>query len=188
MGTLLVLLSLCIIVLFWVIAIYNNLVKNRNMVKEGWSGIDVQLKRRTNLIPNLVNTVKGYTQHEQGVLENVTEMRTQCLGTNDPAERAKSEGLLTAALGKLFAVAENYPDLKANENFIELQKSLDNIENEIQMARRYYNGAVRNLNILIESFPSNIVANIFNFKQADFFELENPSERAVPEVDFKQPV
>ncbi len=167
-----------------VIVIYNNLVKKRNLVEEGWSGIDVQLKRRANLIPNLIETVKGYVGHEKGVLESVTELRTQSMNAGLPSEKGHVEGLLGAALGKLFAVAENYPDLKANQNFIELQGSLEEVEEQIQMARRYYNGAVRNLNIMVESFPSNLVAGRFGFQQAEFFELEDPGDRAVPEVKF----
>ena len=121
----------------WAIVIYNNLVKLKNMVKEGWSGIDVQLKRRANLIPNLIETVKGYMGHERGVLENVTALRTQSMNAGKPGEKGRAEGLLGAALGKLFAVAENYPDLKANENFIELQESLGEVEEQIQLSRRY---------------------------------------------------
>ncbi len=168
----------------WAVALYNRLVKKKNMVQEGWSGIDVQLKRRSNLIPNLIETVKGYLEHERDVLENVTELRTQSLNAGQPGQQGVTEGLLGAALGKLFAVAENYPDLKADQNFRELHESLDDVEEQIQLSRRYYNGAVRDLNILVESFPSNLVANAFKFQQAEFFELENAADRAVPEVSF----
>jgi len=170
----------------YAIVIYNGLVKARQMVREAWSGIDVQLKRRADLIPNLLETVKGYASHEKETFAEVTEMRTRAQGVpaGDVAGRAVAEGMLSQALGKLFAVAEDYPDLKANENFRDLQQSLDKMETEIQMARRYYNGAARDLNVKVESFPSNLVANTFKFEQADYFEIENDADRAVPEVDF----
>lgn len=170
----------------YAVVIYNGLVKARQMVREAWSGIDVQLKRRADLIPNLLETVKGYASHEKDTLSEVTEMRTRAQGVpaGDVAGRAVAEGMLSQALGKLFAVAEAYPDLKANENFRDLQQSLDKMETEIQMARRYYNGAARDLNVQVESFPSNLVANTFKFEQADYFEIENDADRAVPEVDF----
>lgn len=170
----------------YAVVIYNGLVKARQMVREAWSGIDVQLKRRADLIPNLLETVKGYASHEKDTLAEVTEMRTRAQGVpaGDVAGRAVAEGMLSQALGKLFAVAEAYPDLKANENFRDLQQSLDKMETEIQMARRYYNGAARDLNVQVESFPSNFVANTFKFEQADYFEIENDADRAVPKVDF----
>jgi LemA protein len=166
------------------IAIYNRLIQNKNHVDEGWSGIEAQLKRRSNLIPNLVETVKGYATHEREALEAVTSLRTQAMSISDIGERGQKEGELTAALGRLFAVAEAYPDLKANENFIGLQDDLSETEDQIQLARRYYNGTVRDMNILVESFPSNIVANNFNFSKAKFFEIENTEEREVPKVSF----
>lgn len=184
MSTLTVLLVIVVALAAFVIGIYNKLVKNKNLVEEGWSGIETQLKRRANLIPNLIETVKGYAQHEREALEAVTNMRTRAMSTNDVAERGQAEGMLSQALGKLFAVAEAYPDLKANENFIGLQNDLSEIENEIQMSRRYYNGTVRNMNVLVESFPSNFVAGMFSFDKAKFFEIENPDDRAVPQVDF----
>lgn len=170
----------------YVIYLYNALVKSRQMTQEGWSGIDVQLKRRTDLIPNLLAAVKGYMGHERGLLEKITELRAQSEASRgaDPGERARVEGQLSNALLQLRAVMENYPDLKANQNVMEFQKSLEEIENEIQMARRYYNGAVRNLNVMVESFPSNLVAGQFGFEQAEYFELENASDRAVPQVQF----
>ncbi len=170
----------------YAVVIYNGLVKARQMVREAWSGIDVQLKRRADLIPNLIETVKGYASHEKDTLAEVTEMRTRAQGvpSGDVAGRAVAEGMLSQALGKLFAVAEAYPDLKANDNFRDLQNSLEEMETEIQMARRYYNGAARDLNVQVESFPSNMVANTFKFHQADYFEIENDADRAVPEVDF----
>ena len=179
-----VILGLVVLGLGGLVALYNRLVKARNLVREGWSGIQVQLKRRSNLIPNLVDTVKGYVTHERGVLERVTELRDKSMSAESPAQRGAVEGQLSMALGRLLAVAENYPDLKANQNFLELQKSLADLEDQIQMARRYYNGTVRELNILVESFPSNLVAGTFNFTQAEFFELEDPSEAALPKVSF----
>lgn len=181
-----ILIILVITIVGYVIVTYNGLVRARQMVQEAWSGIDVQLKRRADLIPNLVETVKGYASHEKDALESVTAMRAAAQGVNpdDVAGRAKAEGMLSQALGKLFAVAEAYPDLKANENFLDLQNTLETIEGEIQMSRRYYNGSARDLNIKVESFPSNFVANQFNFVQADYFELENATDRANPQVSF----
>ncbi|KMY66901.1 membrane protein [Desulfocarbo indianensis] len=184
MVVLLILLALILGLAGWLIAIYNGLVRKRNLVREGWSGIDVQLKRRNDLIPNLVETVKGYASHEKETLENVTQLREKSMQAQAPAEKGRVEGMLSGALGKLLAVAENYPDLKANQNFMELQTALAEIEDQIQFARRYYNGAVRDLNIAVESFPSNLVAGAFSFKQAEFFELDDPGERAVPKVGF----
>lgn len=181
-----VLLGIVVAAVAYGIAIYNKLVKNRQMVEEGWSGIDVQLKRRVNLIPNLIETVKGYMDHERETLEKVTEMRARAAGasTGGTAERAQAEGDLSKALVNLMAVAENYPDLKANEGFQNLQGELSAIEDEIQLSRRYYNGTVRNMNVLVESFPSNLVANGFNFSKFDYFELDNEADRAVPQVKF----
>lgn len=170
----------------YAIVIYNSLVSNRQMVREGWSGIDVQLKRRTDLIPNLMETVKGYMTHERETLDAVINARAKATSAaaSGPEARAKAEGELSSALGRLLAVAEAYPDLKANTTFLEFQNALRGVEDEIQMARRYYNGAVRNLNIQVESFPSNIIANMFKFVQEQYFELENEAERAVPHVKF----
>jgi LemA protein len=172
------------VVIFGVIGIYNGLVRAKNLALEGWSGIDVQLKRRADLIPNLIDTVKGYMGHEKGVLEKVTEMRAQAMQAAGPEERARAEGMLSGALGKLLAVAENYPDLKASQNFQELQKALSETEDQIQLARRYYNGAVRDMNIKIQSFPSNIVAGLFHFGEMKYFELENIADRNVPKAAF----
>ncbi len=176
--------AIAVLLIIWAIRIYNSLVFNRNLVEEGWSGIETQLKRRSNLIPNLVETVKGYMGQERGVLEKVTEMRARTGQAATPAERGKAEGLLGQALANIFAVAEAYPELKSNENFMDLHRQLAQIEDEIQKARRYYNGTVRNLNVLIESFPSNIVAGMFSFVKAEFFEIENEADRAVPQVSF----
>jgi LemA protein len=156
------------------------------MVKEAWSGIDVQLKRRADLIPNLIETVKGYGVHERQTLEEVTQLRTraQAVPRDDVAGRAQAEGMLSQALGRLFAVAEAYPDLKANQNYLQLQTTLETLEDEIQMSRRYYNGAARDLNIKVESFPSNVVAGAFGFSKVEYFEIDNPADRAVPKVAF----
>ena len=177
----LVLLGLLIVVF---VVIYNRFIRVRNLVEEGWSGIDVQLKIRTNLIPNLVEAVKGYMGHERELLSEVTELRAQRMSAREVGEKGRLEGLLSRSLANVFAVAEGYPDLKANQNFLELQTQLSEIEEQIQMARRYYNGTVRNLNIQVESFPSNIVAAIFNFTKAEFFEIEDQADRAVPQVKF----
>lgn len=183
---LLILLAVAVAVGLYVIALYNGLVSKRQAVKEGWSGIDVQLKRRTDLIPNLLESVKGYMGHEKSVLEEVTKLRTQAQAATNapPHERAAIEGALTGALGRLMAVAEAYPDLKASQNFVEFQSALEETENEISMARRYYNGAARNLNVAVESFPSNLVAKQFGFQQVEFFEIDDPAERKVPKVSF----
>ncbi len=186
MTTGLILLGVIGAAIIYGILIYNRLVKNKNMVEEGWSGIDVQLKRRFNLIPNLLATVKGYMKHEKDILTEVTRLRANAEAAEgkSPAERSAVEQALSGGLLKLFAVMENYPDLKADKNVLEFQKSLEQIEHEIQMSRRYYNGAVRNLNTLIESFPSNLVANFFKFIKAEFFEIMDDGERAVPKVEF----
>lgn len=168
----------------YAIVAFNSLVRTRQMANEAWSGIDVQLKRRSDLIPNLVGIVKGYAAHERSVLEEVTQLRgaARALPADDVASRAQAEGALSAALGKLIALAESYPDLKASGNFLELQRDLSNVENELQMARRYYNGAVRNLNVLVQSFPSNLIAAAFGFSPRDFFELDDAGERNAPQV------
>ncbi len=179
-----IMLAAAVVVLGWGIVTYNRLVALRQRCREGWSGIDVQLKRRANLIPNLVSTVKGYVGHERGTLEEVTQMRArvQAAGSAGPAARQQVEGELSSALMRLFAVAENYPDLKADGTFLELQGALADLEDQIQMARRYYNGTVRDLNTLIESFPSNLVAGWFRFQMQEYFEIENAGDRAVPAV------
>jgi len=170
----------------YAVYLYNSLVKSRQMTEEAWSGIDVQLKRRADLIPNLIETVKGYAAHEQETLEQVVELRNraQAVPTGDIAGRAAAEGMLSQALGKLFALAEAYPDLKANQGFLDLQASLETLEGEIQMSRRYYNGAARDLNVKVESFPSALVARNFGFQKASFFEITNDADRAVPAVKF----
>jgi LemA protein len=179
-----ILLGLVVLVLLFGVSIYNRLVKNRNLVQEAWSGIDVQLKRRSDLIPNLVEAVKGYMGHEKGVLDQVTALRTQSRQAGSVGAKAQAEGLLGAALGNLLAVAENYPDLKASQNFLELQRSLADIEEQLQLARRYYNGAARDFNILIGSFPSNLIAQQFHFQPVEYFEIDVPGDRDLPRVSF----
>ena len=183
--TLLIVLALIAGVVGWGIAIYNGLVSKRTMTEEGWSGIETQLKRRSDLIPNLVETVKGYATHEQSTFETVTEMRAKAFGASTPAERAAAESQFSQAIGSLMAVAENYPELRASENFQSLQEDLAEIENEINMARRYYNGTVRQLNIAVDSFPSNLIAQNFGFTKAEFFEIEDEADRAVPKISFE---
>jgi LemA protein len=167
-----------------VIGIYNGLVGGRNQVDNAWSQIDVQLKRRHDLIPNLVETAKGYMQHERQTLESITQARSQAMGAKNVAEAAKAEGALTEALSKFMLVVENYPDLKANQNFLSLQETLTSTENKIAFARQAYNDAVLSYNNKIQMFPSNIVAGMFNFTKRDFFEIESPAEREVPKVKF----
>ena len=171
------------VVALWVILTYNGLVSRRAMVAEGWSGIDAQLKRRADLIPNLVETVKGYAAHERTTFDELARLRSQG-GSQDPAQRAVSEQAITAAIGKVMAVAEAYPELKASANFQSLQKDLGDIEDQIQLARRYYNGAVRNLNVSVQQFPSNLIANMTGFTAAQFFQLDNAAERNAPKVSF----
>lgn len=167
------------------IAIYNKLTKLKFQVEEGWSDIDVQLRRRYNLIPNLVETVKGYATHERATFEEVVQARNAAMANDGPPEQqAETENMLTGALRHLFALAENYPDLKANENFLSLQKDLYEVEDKIQAARRYYNGTVRDNNTYVHQFPSNIVARTFNFQTAEFFEIEEDAAREPVAVKF----
>ena len=182
----LVIITLIVVVVFLAVlfGIYNSLVRLRNRTKEAWADIDVQLKRRYNLIPNLVNAVKGYATHEKELLENVTKARNVAMGAQSVQEHGEAENMLSGALKSLFAVSENYPDLKASVNFLELQRELRDTEDKIQAARRFYNSNVRDLNIKIETVPSNIIASAFNFKRMDLFELKEEAERAVPKVEF----
>src|SRR5262245_33085035 len=164
------------------IVIFNNLVRMRNVVREGWSGIDVQLRRRTDLVPNLVETVKGYAAHERGLFEDVAKNRAQSIAADNVGGQAAAEKALQGSLGRLFALAEAYPELKANKNFLELQQQLAEIEDQLQMARRYYNGAVRNLNIGIQSFPGVLLARPLGFREEPFFELDDRAQAAAPQV------
>jgi len=167
-----------------VVLLFNMLVRSRNLVEEGWSGIDVQLRRRANLVPALVETVRGYAAHESRVFEAVTRARSAATAADDPAASRVAENGLTAALRQLFALAEAYPDLKADRSFTKLQDQLAEVEDEIQKARRYYNGAVRRLNTQVQQFPSNLVARQFGFEPATFFEIDDPHSRQMPEVSF----
>ena len=185
MIILLVFMVLVVVVVFWVMGLYNGLVGSRNEVKNSWSQIEVQLKRRHDLIPNLVEIVKGYMGHERGTLEAVTKARQQAVEvTGSVEERAKVENALSQTLRSLFAVAEAYPDLKANQNFLALQEELTSTENKIGFARQYYNDAVLRLNNKIQMFPSNIIAGMFNFQPETFFQVEAPEDRQVPQVKF----
>ena len=170
----------------WVAFAFNKLIREKNLVAEGWSGIDVQLKRRHNLIPNLVETVKGYSHHEQKLLTDIVDLRNRSRAADHIKEKEENENALTDQLKTLFALAEAYPDLKANQNYLKLAEQLCDIESQLQMARRYYNGATRNYNIRVESFPSNVVARFFGFRRKEFFEIETTSERAAPKVEILQ--
>jgi len=182
-AALLILVILGILIAAFV-GIYNSLIKLRNMSEQSWSDIDVQLKRRHDLVPNLVETVKGYAAHEKNTFEKVVQARNTAMQASSPGDKAQAENILQSTLRSLFALAENYPELKANQNFIELQNELANIEEQIQLSRRYYNAVVRDLNTKIESVPSNVIANMFIFKKKEYFELESAEERRVPEVRF----
>ena len=184
MAILTFILILVAVLILWMIFVYNSLVRLENRTREAWADIDVQLKRRYNLIPNLVETVKGYASHEKEVFEKVTEARTRAMGAKTAKEKGEAENILSGTLKSLFAVSENYPQLKASENFMELQRELRDTEDKIQAARRFYNANVRDLNIKIESFPANIIASTFGFKGMELFELEEPEERATPSVKF----
>jgi len=182
--TLWIMIGIIVVLFLWLIAIFNGLVKLKNRTNEAWSDIDVQLKRRYNLIPNLVNTVKGYAKHERELFEKVTQARTAAMGAQTVEEHGKAENMLAGALKSLFAVAENYPDLKANQNFLELQRELSDTENKIQAARRFFNGNVRDFNIKIQKFPNNLVAGMLGFSKRDFFELEEAAAREPVNVSF----
>ena len=179
-----VVIALIAVAIFWLIGVYNSLIRLRNQTDEAWSDIDVQLKRRYDLIPNLVETVKGYAKHERELFENVTKARTAAMGAKGIAEKGKAENMLAGTLKSLFAVAENYPDLKANQNFLKLQDELADTENKIQAARRFYNGNVRDLNTKIQIFPNNMIAGMMGFKDYEFFEIEEAGEREPVKVNF----
>ncbi|MGC4174194.1 LemA family protein [Demequina sp.] len=181
----LVIIGILAIVAIWAIAQYNALVRLRNLVQEAWHQIDTELQRRHDLIPNLVETVKGYAKHERETFEAVTAARAAAAAPgSSPAEQAQQENILTQALGRLFAVAEAYPDLKANQNFLQLQQELTNTEDRVAAGRRFYNANVRELNTKIETFPTSIIANIFKFVKAEYFETEDPAARQAPTVQF----
>ena len=178
------LLAIAAIALLWAVSCYNTFVRLKAMLDEAWSGIDVQLKRRYDLIPNLVATVQGYSVHEKSTLEEVTRMRSVSMHATDVHGKSLAEAGLSHALKTLFAVAERYPDLKANTNFLSLQKELTGIEQEVQLARRYYNGTARNYNMSVQSFPSRIIATMSHFAVVPYFELSSEQEREVPRVKF----
>ena len=175
---------LAIAVVLWGIAVYNGLVRKRTMVEEAWSGIDVQLKKRYDLIPNLVETVKGYATHEKETLDAVISARNKAIKAEGVHDHQVAEKQLSSALANVFALSEAYPDLKANTNFVQLQQQLSEIEGDIEKARRYFNATVRENNIMVESFPSNIIANTFGFQLGEFFEIEDASQRNNPQVKF----
>ncbi len=185
MSTLLwIILVLAGVLIIWIIAIYNSLITLKNRVDEAWSDIDVQLKRRYDLIPNLVETVKGYAAHERELFEKVTEARTRAMGATGAKEKAEAENMLSQTLKSLFAVAENYPQLRASENFAKLQDELSDTENKIQAARRFYNGNARDFNIKLQVFPNNVINSFLNFKARDFFGIEEEVEREPVQVKF----
>ena len=184
MTALIIVLAVAALLIIFVIAVYNALIRLRNQVDNAWSQIDVQLKRRHDLIPNLVETAKGYMKHERGTFEAITNARSQAMGAKTVTEASKAEGALGEALSKFMLVVENYPDLKANQNFLAVQEELTSTENKISFARQSYNDQVLFFNNKIQMFPSNIIANTFNFTKRDFFELEAAAEREVPKVSF----
>lgn len=180
----LVVISLVILVIVYCVYIYNSLIRLRTMVNEAWSGIDVQLQKRHDLIPNIVKVVQGYAAHEKNLFESITQLRARGMKATEVKEQEAAEVGLSKALGKLFVVVENYPELKANQNFLELQKELAVVENDLQRSRRYYNGSVRNYNIMIEQFPSMFIAKAANHSQREFFDIKNETEKAVPNLNF----
>ncbi len=184
MSVLLILIIIAAVVLFYFVGVYNKFVRKRSMMEEGWSEIDVQLKKRYNLIPNLVETVKGYASHEQDTLQKVIEARNVAMAATDVKSSTQAEKQLNSALANIFALGEAYPDLKANTNFLQLQNELSDIEGDVEKARRYYNATVRENNIMVESFPSNLVANAFGFYGRDYFELDDEGQRSLPKVEF----
>lgn len=184
MAILLYLIIPIILIALYAISIYNSLIKNRNLVEEAWSVIDVVLKKRYDLIPNLVETVKGYASHERETLQSVTEARNQAINTKDVENKQFAEQTLNHAITNLFALSEKYPDLKANTNFLKLQSDLNEIETELEKSRRYYNATACEFNIKIEIFPNNIIADMYGFVKVKFFEIQDTTERATPKVKF----
>ncbi len=184
MTALLIILAIVVIAVLFVVAMYNSLVRLRNQVRNAWSQIDVQLKRRHDLIPNLVETAKGYMKHERETLDSVTQARSKAVSAGTVGEKANAEGALSGAIGRFMLVVENYPDLKANQNFLALQEELTSTENKIGFSRQNYNDQVLFYNNKIQMFPSNVIAGMFNFKAEEFFELEDEAEKAVPKVSF----
>ena len=179
-----IILAVVVVIVLWVIGVFNGLVTLKNRAKEAWADIDVQLKRRYDLIPNLVETVKGYATHERELFEKVTQARANAMSAQGAKEKAGAENMLSDTLKSLFAVSENYPDLKASQNFLELQRELSDTENKIQAARRFYNGNVMEYNTKIDTFPSNLIAGTFKFKKEEFFGFDNVAEREPVAVKF----
>ena len=179
-----IILALIVVVIVNFVGIYNSLIQLRNRVKNAWSQIDVQLKRRHDLIPNLIETAKGYMHHERETLEGITQARSRAMGAEGVGDKSRAEGQLSGAMGKFFLVVENYPDLKANQNFLALQEELTSTENKIAFSRQGYNDQVLFFNNKIQMFPSNIVAGMFTFKPEEFFEIEDEKEKEVPKVKF----
>ena len=184
MTFLIILAVVAVLAVFYFLGLYNKFVRKRTMMDEGWSGIDVQLKKRYDLIPNLIETVKGYARHEQETLDQVIQARNAAREASGISDQTAAENQLNSALANVFALSEAYPDLKANTNFEQLQRELASIESDIEKARRYYNATVRENNIMVDSFPSNLVANAFGFESGAFFEVEGMAERATPQVKF----
>lgn len=184
MTAVIIILVIIVAIALFLVSIYNSLIQLRNRVKNAWSQIDVQLKRRHDLIPNLIETVKGYMKHERELMENITKYRSQAMDAGSVGEKAKAESLLSGALGQLRVQIENYPDLKANQNFLALQEELTGTENRISFSRQAYNDQVLFYNNKIQMFPSNIVAGMFGFKEEEFFQIEDPKEKEVPKVSF----
>lgn len=184
MSTTLIIIGAIVLLVFFLIGIYNSLVRLKNAVKNAWAQIEVQLKRRHDLIPNLIETVKGYMVHERDTLENITKARSNAMQADGVAGKIAAEGALTGAMGRLNIAMENYPDLKANQNFLALQEELASTENKLSFSRQNYNDQVMSYNNKIQMFPSNIIAGMFNFKEEVFFEVEDKAERAVPKVSF----
>ena len=187
MTAVIVIVVIVIVLALFLVATYNGMVRGRNKVDEAWSGIDVQLKRRHDLVPNLVETVKGYATHEREVFQAVTDARTRAMGASTPAAAGAAEGILGQAIGRLFAVAEAYPDLKASQNFLELQGTLNQLESEIAASRRIYNSNVQSFNTKIQSFPGVLIAGSFGFQKREFFEIEDPTDREPVAVSFSTP-
>jgi LemA protein len=184
MLVLLIPVALVVLALLWIVGAYNGLIRLRNQLENAWAQIDVQLKRRHDLIPNLVETVKGYAKHESGTFEKVTQARNMAINAKTVGDRAEAENVLTGALKSLFAVAEAYPDLKANQNFLALQEELTSTENKISFSRQFYNDSVMTYNTHIQVFPTNLIATMFNFGHRDFFEVKAEEEREAPKVQF----
>jgi len=181
---LLIVLAVVVVIALAVVGVYNSLIQLKNKVDEGWSDIETQLKRRYDLIPNMVETVKGYAKHESSTFEAVTQARSAAMNATNPDDKIKAENALSGTLKTLFAVAENYPELKANQNFMDLQATLKEVEEKLQLSRRYYNATVRDFNTKVEIFPNNVVAGLFHFGRRNFFEIENPEERNNVKVSF----